>query len=175
MSTTSFAKRLSAPPQGGTMGTMTTTLGERTKRARESLGMSLIQVDKQTALALGRKSNSLYNLIADVEGAGRQPTADVLAAMAQVLGVSPGWLLAGVGPMKASGAAGPTYGELAGWTAAAAVEERRDRVRAYAIRAAGRCPVLVTPREVSAELVYGVASLWLATASDADLAAARAE
>lgn len=71
-----------------------TTLGKRVGQALEVSGLRPFDVDKRVAAALGKKTErSLTNLTAATIHKGRQPTADVLAAMAKVLGVSVSWLL----------------------------------------------------------------------------------
>ena len=172
-----IAKRLLEAPARGTMAPMparkTTDLGARTERALAAAGLIPRAVDERCALALGRKANALQGLTGDVIAAGREPTAAVLAAMATALGVRAGWLLTGEEPMTAGSTAPQTYGALPGWGTAAEAELARGRVMSYAIRAVASCPVLVTPRDVTPELVYAVASLWMATANDDALAAAR--
>lgn len=168
--------RLKPLGENVTIGPMSTTLGGRIELALAHSGLVRSTVDTRTAAALGRAPRSLNGLTSDCISSRRQPTADVLAAMAEVMSVDPGWLLSGRGTMLSVAAATETYDSLPGWPEAADVEIRRDRVRAYVIRAAGRSPILVRPRSVDPELVYQVAMLWLSTADDAVReAAARAD
>lgn len=158
----SFANKLVM----GMIGPMS-TLSERVRHAKAARGMTDMTIDKGVAAVLGRKPRGLNALTADVIAGKRKPTADVLEAMASFLRIDPGWLLAGRGGMDPESSATATYDSVPGWEEAARAELKRDRVRAYVIRAAGRSPVLVTPREVTPELVFQVATLWLSTATDA--------
>jgi len=144
--------------------------------ALKASGLKKRDVDERVAAELGRSASGMNGLASDVASGTREPTASVLAALARVLGVSGGWLLSGDGSMRvAEGALPPagTYAQLPGWAEAAALEERRERLPVWAVRAAGRSPVLVKPVSVTAEVVYAVASCWLATASEEAREAAR--
>ena len=70
-------------------GDSVSTLGERIGVAREHAGLT--EEELATRLAVRRRTVDAW------EGDGAEPRANTLATLAGVLGVSPVWLLSGVG------------------------------------------------------------------------------
>lgn len=155
-------------------------LGARVTEVLTVRGMLPSHLDRAVAKIAGKTAKTAgTSLTAEVTREGRNPRADTLLMIAEALNVSPCWLLTGDGAMSRESQAIATYESLPGWPEAANEERKRERLAPWFIRAAGRSPVMVTPREVTPDLVFQVASFWLATAAvkecDAALATAADE
>lgn len=69
----------------------TSELGKRFVAARESSGLSHKEVSKRSGVAV--------SLLTDIAVGSRMPRVDSMEKVAAALGVSPGWLVYGEGPM----------------------------------------------------------------------------
>jgi hypothetical protein len=146
-------------------------LGERVGVALKARGKKDADLDLYLAGRLkkmGKGTGYTHRVIKR----GQQPGADHLEAIADFLDVSLEWLVRGQGGMDRQAGTTATYDSLTGWSEAAATEETRGRVAAYVIRAAGRSPIFVSPREMSPDFVFRAAMFWLAEAPDTQRRAA---
>lgn len=136
------------------------TLGQRIEHALKARSMKRGHLDEELARRLnkkGRGSGYIHSLVVR----GHQPGPENLKAIAAILGVSHRWLLTGEGSMEPDDQADATYDSLPGWAAAADEEIKRARIADYVIRAAGRSPVFVTPKEITPDFVFQAAMFWL--------------
>jgi hypothetical protein len=147
------------------------SLGERLAHALKTRGKKPAHLDRYLAERFGKQGTGT-GYTHRVLKKNQRPNSDIASAIADFLEISEKWLLSGQGGMDPGAGATPTYDSLTGWAESAAEEQRRGRVQAYAIRAAGRSPAFVRPVQITADFVFRAAMFWLENAPEPDREAA---
>lgn len=128
-----------------------------------SRGAGFNELDRLMGKAIGFTSQ--------VIGRTSSPRLDSVILLAKTLRVRLEWLATDQGPMELGVApeGAETYGQLGGWTDAAA---QVKGVPVYAVAAVSKRPVLLRPDRVSVEFVRALAGFWLSWAPAAEIDAA---
>jgi hypothetical protein len=156
-----------------TMSQEKETVGQRVERAMDTRGIGYNEVDRGLGYSEGYTSRLVHST--------RQPRADTLAKLAEVLRVDLAWLASGKGSMgeespsspASSGPRAKVAKDLPGWAEALGLAVLRwRRIPTSAWAAVSMLSFDNPPERITPDFIFEAAQGWLKQASDDELAAA---